>query len=632
MKKQTNEENLIKFNRESINFANLLKCWIKLKTIDSNHFNFGLVNEKRIQLQKLLFEKGLLALDAEFLGLEQKFFYLIACLDTRGGEFRREFCKERCQEEAIDREFVHNRSTEFWLHCVQTAIQHHQTYELIKLNLTDLLAQWSRVYNELWIYNDQFQYQVWFKHKFEQFKCRIRSYQYLVVVRLVVGLFATMKQLIRARSFDKRDELLELLQTVLLQLAIEIELYFKPKLSRSKAAGHECLSSTIIKRIAYLNSKRCNLHFLTTRNVPLKRSCIDLIGCLKDGDKRSWFADLTDLGLIDVHRKLFERFTDHSYRSWFAPADDQSSFDSSVDRSVDKSIDKIYDKMYDRKFDRIAERANEKAGDKTNEKNAKRPDVGPIHKIERMVIPSKFNELVSKQQILSVSYQSLQLISSQPNSRIIDYLEKTYWNSFWFSLNFHIQHSARRQTFESLFGDEEIDTKNKTGQFASLLENIQSDFLINQMFRQFYECKLEMFEFQSLRLAFCLFREQSIDAKQFKAIKHLFFSLSLPFPVKLIPANRKEDLICKCAAYITAVCRLRADQLIRVNSERQKTSSVQFIAQIEETFNSVAKTVERVDQFTNLDQILFVLTQIEVPIKFLLSNLKPNLILFLLNP
>ena len=71
-------------------------------------------------------------------------------------------------------------------------------------------------------------------------------------------------------------------------------------------------------------------------------------------------------------------------------------------------------------------------------------------------------------------------------------------------------------------------------------------------------------------------------------------------------------MISKCATFVTAVCRLRSDQLICVNSERQKTNSAQFIAQIEETFNSVAKVVERVDQFTNLEQVLFVLTQIEV--------------------
>lgn len=43
---------------ESINFSNLIKYWIKLKTIDSNHLNFGLISEKRLQLQRLLFEKG----------------------------------------------------------------------------------------------------------------------------------------------------------------------------------------------------------------------------------------------------------------------------------------------------------------------------------------------------------------------------------------------------------------------------------------------------------------------------------------------------------------------------------------------------------------------------------------------
>lgn len=507
MKKQpvpSKEETLIKFNKESINFSNLLKCWIKLKTIDSNHLNFGQVNEKRFQLQKLLFEKGLLALDSEFLSLEQKFFYLIGCLDSRGREFRREFSRERCGEEAIDREFISNRSTEFWFHSVQTNIQHHQTYELIKLNLTDLLAQWSRVYNELWIYNDQFQYQVWFRHKFEQFKRKIRSYQYLVVYKLVVGLFATMQELMRARNFDKKDEFLELLQTVLIQLTIEIEVYFRPKLrTRTKSAGHEWFSITIIKKIAYLNSKRCNLNLLhgpngQTVNVPLKRNCIDLIGCLKDSaaDKRRWFADLNDLGLIDVNRKLFEKFTDHSYRSWFQPADDQSSFDSSVDRSVDKSIERIYDKMYDKTFDRVTERAGDvngrgaKAGTKAGEK-IKRSDPGPIHqRSDRMVIPSKFNDLVSKQQILSVSYQSLQLISSEPNSRIIDYLEKVYWNHFWFSLSFHIQHSRLRETFQQIIGDEEIDTKGKANQFQRLLENIKSDFLIEKMYQQFNECEL----------------------------------------------------------------------------------------------------------------------------------------------
>ena len=497
MKKQgSKEDGLIKVNRESINFGNLLKCWIKLKTIDSNRLNFGLVNEKRVQLQRLLFEKGLLALDAEFLGLEQKFFYLIGCLDTRGREFRREFARERCGEEAVEREFISNRSPEFWMHAVQTNIQHHQTYELIKLNLTDLLAQWTRVYNELWIYNDQFQQQIWWKHKFEQFKRKIRSYQYLIVYRLVISLFATMQELIRAPGFGKKEEFLELLQTILIQLTIEIELYFRPKLSR-RNAGHECFSITIIKQIAYLNSKRCNLNFLTTKDIPLKRNCIDLIGYLKDGavDKRRWFVDLNDLGLIDVNRKLFEKFTDHSYRSWFTPTDDQSSFDSSVDRSVDRSIEKIYDKTYDKKFDRVTEKESERerqrAGEKANEK-IKRSEA--TLRSDRVVVPSKFNDLVSKQQILSVSYQSLQLISSEPNSRIIDYLEKVYWNQFWFSLSFHIQHSSARDAFQSMIGDEEIDlskpaNKTKSGQFQKLLENIRSDFLIEKMYQQFYECK-----------------------------------------------------------------------------------------------------------------------------------------------
>lgn len=71
-------------------------------------------------------------------------------------------------------------------------------------------------------------------------------------------------------------------------------------------------------------------------------------------------------------------------------------------------------------------------------------------------------------------------------------------------------------------------------------------------------------------------------------------------------------MITKCAAYVNSVCRLRSDQLIQVNTERQKTSSVQFIAQIEETFNSLAKMMERVDQFTSLEEIIFVLTHIEV--------------------
>lgn len=80
----------------------------------------------------------------------------------------------------------------------------------------------------------------------------------------------------------------------------------------------------------------------------------------------------------------------------------------------------------------------------------------------------------------------------------------------------------------------------------------------------------------------------------------------------MIAPNRKEEMITKCAAYVNSVCRLRSDQLIQVNTERQKTSSVQFIAQIEETFNSLAKMMERVDQFTSLEEIIFVLTHIEV--------------------
>lgn len=84
----------------------------------------------------------------------------------------------------------------------------------------------------------------------------------------------------------------------------------------------------------------------------------------------------------------------------------------------------------------------------------------------------------------------------------------------------------------------------------------------------------------------------------------------------MIAPNRKEEMITKCAAYVNSVCRLRTDRLIQVNTERQKTSSIQFIAQIEETFNTLAKVLERVDQFTSLEELIFVLTHLEVSYSF----------------
>lgn len=495
MKKQTKPDST-KY-KESINFANLIKYWIKLKTVDSNHLNFGLISEKRFQLQKLLFEKGLLALNTEFLILEQKFFYLISFLDTKNREFTKEF-NDRTKSQS--NEFI-NRSSEFWMHDIQTIVQHNQNYELIKLNTSDLIAQWTRVFNELWIYNDQFQYQIWFKHKFEQFKLKIKFYRCVIIYKQIINLFNSMKFLIKNQYFSKKEEYLELIQTILIQLAIELEIFFKVKTKRIKTTGYELFSVLIIKQISYLNSKRCNLNFLN-KNLNFKQNSIDLIGRLKDGtiDKHKWFADLSDLGLIDVNRQLFEKFTDHSFRSWFQP-DEMNSFDSSLDRSVDKSIDKsidkIYDKMHDKTFDKIGDKIGDKLVDKKGDK-IKRSSIDKQSIIndryalnrstDKMLISSKFNDLIDKQQMLSVSYQSLQLISNEPSSKLIDYLEKIYWNQFWFNLNFQIQHSNLKSTFQSMINDEEIDSKDKNNQFQKLLDNIKSDFLIEKMYQQFYEC------------------------------------------------------------------------------------------------------------------------------------------------
>ena len=290
-----------------------------------------------------------------------------------------------------------------------------------------------------------------------------------------------MYGLIKSRNFERKDEYLELVQTILIQLTIEIEIYFKLKAKRIKTTGYESFSTQIIKRIAYLNSKRCNFNYLNSTNSSIcKRNSIDLIGRLKDSavDKRKWFADLNDLGLIDVNRKLFEKFTDHSFRSWFQP-DEQSSFNSSVDQSIDKSIDKIYDRTYDKSFD--------KTNEKPNDKNGLNRSTG-----KTVIIPSKFNELINRQQILNLSYHSLQLISGEPSSKLVDQLEKVYWRQFWFSLNFHIQHSGLKATFQSMI-DEDVDSTGKTNQFHKLLENIKSDFLIEKMYQQFYECKYASF-------------------------------------------------------------------------------------------------------------------------------------------
>lgn len=371
---------------------------------------------------------------------------------------------------------------DYWMQIIQTNIQYHQTYELIKLNITDLITQWTRVYNECWIYNDRFDYQIWFKNKFEQFKVKIRSYQCTIIFKLVTNLFNSMNELIKSSNFKEKEEYLELLQTILLQLTIEIEIYFKSNNAKNRI-GYEQFSILIIKKIAYLNSKRCNLNLLN--NLPSSshahnlftsnQNSIDLIGCLRDNvaNKRKWFKDLNDLGLIEINRNLFEKFTDHSYRTWFQP-DEQNSIDSSNDRSIDKSLDKsiekIYDKPYNRTFDRINDKKNEK-------------------KDKLIKINSKFNDLVNKQQILCLSYQSLQLITSEPNSKLIDYLEKVYWNQFWFNLNFQIQHSILKLTFQSLLDEEVASKDKKTNQFHKLLDNIRNDFLIEEMFRQFYECK-----------------------------------------------------------------------------------------------------------------------------------------------
>ena len=488
MSKQLKKQESLKY-KESINFSNLIKYWIKLKTIDTNHLNFGLINEKRLKLQKLLFEKGQLALDSEFLILESKFFYLFNCLDLKNKEFERAFSRDACKEQLIDKDYLNNRSPEYWLFDLQGNIQNHQTYELIKLNVTDLITQWTRVYNELWIYNDQFHYQLWFKHKFEQFKQKIKSYQCIVIYKLILNLFNSMSRLIKNTSFDKKDDYLELIQTILLQLTIEYEIYFKVKRKASKTTGYEFYSSLVIKKIAYLNSKRCNLNLLSNS----KMNSISLIGCLKDNvvlDKKKWFANLNDLGLIEVNKRLFEKFTDHSFRAWFQP-DEQNSFDStSIDRnSLDKSIDKNYDKMYNRTFDKTGNRSNDELSDKSSEKSNDKTSKATKNRSKDKAFSSKFNELITKQQALNLSYHNLQLINNEPSAKLIDYLEKLYWNKFWFYLNFHLKHSSLKATYQSMINDEEMTAKEKTNQFQKLLDNIKSDFLIEKMFEQFYECK-----------------------------------------------------------------------------------------------------------------------------------------------
>lgn len=93
--------------------------------------------------------------------------------------------------------------------------------------------------------------------------------------------------------------------------------------------------------------------------------------------------------------------------------------------------------------------------------------------------------------------------------------------------------------------------------------------------------------------------------------------------VKSINRAKKEELINKCVSYVNGCYRLCKDHLIKVNTERQKTNSFHFIFQIDDTFNSVAKVIERLDQFRNLEELIFVLINIEVSLK-----LKKVLILF----
>ena len=61
-----------------------------------------------------------------------------------------------------------------------------------------------------------------------------------------------------------------------------------------------------------------------------------------------------------------------------------------------------------------------------------------------------------------------------------------------------------------------------------------------------------------------------------------------------------------------SVHQLCSSRLIKVNTERQKTNSYLFIIQIEETLNTIAKIIERIDQFRNLEEIIFILINIEV--------------------
>lgn len=82
--------------------------------------------------------------------------------------------------------------------------------------------------------------------------------------------------------------------------------------------------------------------------------------------------------------------------------------------------------------------------------------------------------------------------------------------------------------------------------------------------------------------------------------------------VKLIERNRKEKMIASFADYITSTHKLCSNQLIKMNTERQKTISTQFIIQIEEVLNSISKIVERIQEYKCLEDLIYVIINVEV--------------------
>lgn len=82
--------------------------------------------------------------------------------------------------------------------------------------------------------------------------------------------------------------------------------------------------------------------------------------------------------------------------------------------------------------------------------------------------------------------------------------------------------------------------------------------------------------------------------------------------VKSINHKKRKEIVTRTVGYIMTVYGLCSNRLIKVNTETQKINSFLFIIQIEDAFNTLAKIVEKVTYFQDLEEIIFILINIEV--------------------